>query len=146
MIRMIVRWLNGRRLQKRISSAILMVALLVSISGILGGIMMVVMSNRYNYALTNYGFSQGDIGKMMITFADTRSNLRAVIGYQDNDIVQSCYEQYGIKKQACKEYAETVKKHWFLRMKKKYLHKFKLIWTNTGKSQIRRLNWEKQRI
>ena len=77
MIQAMVKKLNGKRLRQRISSAILIVAILVSFSGILGGIAMLVMGVQYNHALTNYGFSQGDIGKMMITFADTRSNLRA---------------------------------------------------------------------
>ena len=66
MIQKLIEKLNKKRLKERISSAIVMVALIVSISGI-------VVNNRYNYALKNYGFSQGDIGKMMITFADTRS-------------------------------------------------------------------------
>lgn len=76
MIQAMVKKLNGKRLRQRISSAILIVAILVSFSGILGGTAMLVMGIQYHYALTNYGFSQGDIGKMMITFADTRSNLR----------------------------------------------------------------------
>lgn len=69
---------------------------------------MLVMGIQYHYALTNYGFSQGDIGKMMITFADTRSNLRVAIGYQDKTLVQETYEAYETKKQACKDYAATV--------------------------------------
>lgn len=109
MIKKIVKKLNQKRLQERISSAILMIALLVSISGIIGGVAMTVMSNRYNYALTNYGFAQGDIGKMMITFADTRSNMRAVIGYQDAELVEDSYNEYQQKKQACQEYTDTVK-------------------------------------
>lgn len=108
MIQAMVKKLNGKRLRQRISSAILIVAILVSFSGILGGTAMLVMGIQYHYALTNYGFSQGDIGKMMITFADTRSNLRAAIGYQDKTLVQETYEAYETKKQACKDYAATV--------------------------------------
>lgn len=108
MIQAMVKKLNGKRLRQRISSAILIVAILVSFSGILGGTAMLVMGIQYHYALTNYGFSQGDIGKMMITFADTRSNLRTAIGYQDKTLVQETYEAYETKKQACKDYAATV--------------------------------------
>lgn len=108
MIQAMVKKLNGKRLRQRISSAILIVAILESFSGILGGTAMLVMGIQYHYALTNYGFSQGDIGKMMITFADTRSNLRAAIGYQDKTLVQETYEAYETKKQACKDYAATV--------------------------------------
>lgn len=108
MIQAMVKKLNGKRLRQRISSAILIVAILVSFSGILGGAAMLVMGVQYNHALTNYGFSQGDIGKMMITFADTNSNLRAAIGYQDKTLVQETYEAYETKKQACKDYAVIV--------------------------------------
>ena len=101
--------LNKKQLRERISSAILSIALIVSISGVIGAVAMLVVGNRYDYALNNYGFSQGDIGKMMVTFADTRSNLRAVIGYDDQDLVDSCYDAYSTKKQACQEYADEVK-------------------------------------
>ena len=77
MIQKLIEKLNKKRLKERISSAIVMVALIVSISGVVGAVSGIIVSNRYNYALKNYGFSQGDIGKMMITFSDTRSYLRA---------------------------------------------------------------------
>ena len=79
MLQKIMEKLNKKQLRERISSAILSIALIVSISGVIGAVAMLVVGNRYDYALNNYGFSQGDIGKMMITFADTRSNLRAMI-------------------------------------------------------------------
>lgn len=88
MIQKLIEKLNKKRLKERISSAIVMVALIVSISGVVGAVSGIVVNNRYNYALKNYGFSQGDIGKMMITFADTRSYLRAAIGYQDEPCEQ----------------------------------------------------------
>lgn len=74
-----------------------------------GAVSGIVVSNRYNYALKNYGFSQGDIGKMMITFADTRSYLRAAIGYQDENLVNSCVENYEKKKESCQQYTKEVK-------------------------------------
>lgn len=89
MIQKLIEKLNKKRLKERISSAIVMVGLIVSISGVVGAVSGIIVSNRYNYALKNYGFSQGDIGKMMITFADTRSYLRAAIGYQDENLVNS---------------------------------------------------------
>lgn len=108
MIKKLVERLNKKRLKSRISSAIIIVALLVSISGVLGAVSEIVIANRYNYALNNYGFSQGDIGKMMITFADTRSNLRAAIGYQDANIIDSCVEAYETKKESCLQYTKDV--------------------------------------
>ena len=109
MIQKLIEKLNKKRLKERISSAIVMVALIVSISGVVGAVSGIVVSNRYNYALKNYGFSQGDIGKMMITFADTRSYLRAAIGYQDENLVNSCAENYEKKKESCQQYTKEVK-------------------------------------
>lgn len=80
-----------------------------------------MVSNRYNYALKNYGFSQGDIGKMMITFADTRSYLRAAIGYQDENLVNSCAENYEKKKESCQQYTKEVKIRFHLRMRRKFI-------------------------
>ena len=109
MIQKLIEKLNKKRLKERISSAIVMVALIVSISGVVGAVSGIVVSNRYNYALKNYGFSQGDIGKMMITFSDTRSYLRATIGYQDENLVNSCAENYEKKKESCQQYTKEVK-------------------------------------
>lgn len=109
MIQKLIEKLNKKRLKERISSAIVMVALIVSISGVVGAVSGIIVSNRYNYALKNYGFSQGDIGKMMITFSDTRSYLRATIGYQDENLVNSCAENYEKKKESCQQYTKEVK-------------------------------------
>lgn len=46
---------------------------------------------------------------MMITFADTRSYLRAAIGYQDENLVNSCVENYEKKKESCQQYTKEVK-------------------------------------
>ncbi len=108
MIQKLIEKLNKKRLKERISSAIVMVALIVSISGVVGAVSGIVVNNCYNYALKNYGFSQGDIGKMMITFADTRSYLRASIGYQDENLVNSCAENYEKKKESCQQYTKAV--------------------------------------
>lgn len=59
MIQKLIEKLNKKRLKERISSAIVMVALIVSISGVVGAVSGIVVNNRYNYALKNYGFSQG---------------------------------------------------------------------------------------
>lgn len=59
MIQKLIEKLNKKRLKERISSAIVMVALIVSISGVVGAVSGIIVSNRYNYALKNYGFSPG---------------------------------------------------------------------------------------
>ena len=66
------------KIQERLKKCFTVVALLASIAGVIGAIMMLIISTQYKHALTNYGFSQGDIGKAMIVFADARSAARGV--------------------------------------------------------------------
>ena len=48
MIQKLIEKLNKKRLIERISSAIVMVALIVSISGVVGAVSGIVVNNRYN--------------------------------------------------------------------------------------------------
>lgn len=60
------------RIKERLTKAFVMVAAITAIGAVVGLAAMLVMSNRYSSALVNYGFSQGDIGKAMITHLPTR--------------------------------------------------------------------------
>ena len=97
MIQKLIEKLNKKRLKERISSAIVMVALIVSISGVVGAVSGIIVSNRYNYALKNYGFSQGDIGKMM-------KNKKAGDSFADFVGPLGCPSEF------CKEDIEELKK------------------------------------
>ena len=60
-------------------------------------ITMIIMSRIYASTIVDYGFAQGDIGRSMAQFADCRSALRGIIGYDDqsaiNELVSS-HENY----------------------------------------------------
>ena len=75
------------RIKERLTKAFVMVAAITAIGAVVGLAAMLVMSNRYSSALVNYGFSQGDIGKAMITFANTRSATRGIIGFDEQGLV-----------------------------------------------------------
>lgn len=86
--------LKDEKIEKKLKKSFLMVSLITAVSAVLGLIALIVVSNRYSYALTNFGFAQGDIGKAMFEFADVRSSLRAVIGYDDEDAIQTVLQQH----------------------------------------------------
>lgn len=75
------------RIKKKLTSSYILISAITSIAGILGCIAMIIIANQYAYALKYYGFSQGDIGKALITFADCRSATRSIIGYTDKEVV-----------------------------------------------------------
>lgn len=85
---------KDERIEKKLTKSFLTVSLITAVSAVLGLIALIVVANRYSYALTNFGFSQGDIGKAMFEFADVRSSLRAVIGYDDPDAIDSVLKQH----------------------------------------------------
>ena len=92
------------KIQERLKKCFTVVALLASIAGVIGAIMMLIIATQYKHALTNYGFSQGDIGKAMIVFADARSAARGVIGYNDTDMITTMKQIHDEKKQKFDDY------------------------------------------
>ena len=91
------------RIEKKLTASIVKVAILSAIAAVISLIALIVISNRYSYALTNFGFAQGDIGKAMFEFADVRSSLRAAIGYDDVDAIESVVKQHAEVKEAFEE-------------------------------------------
>lgn len=101
--------LKNMRIRKRLTTGFVLVTAMTAAVAVIACIVMIVMSNQYSYALTNYGFVQGDIGKMMTEFADTRSDTRAVVSYTDMAAVSSYKSSHDEKKQKVQQYVETVR-------------------------------------
>lgn len=98
------------KIKKRLTSGFRTVVLISGVAGILGLIAMFVISARYNNALVNYGFSQGDIGEVMTCYAETRSTLRAAIGYNSDEAIESQIKQHDIYRERFQKYLEKAGK------------------------------------
>ncbi len=85
---------QNERIDKRLTKSFVLVSSIAALASVIGVIVLIVMVNRYSYALTNFGFAQGDIGKAMFEFADVRSSLRAAIGYDDQDAIDLVTRQH----------------------------------------------------
>jgi len=94
----------NQSIEKKLTSAMFKVAAMVALAALVGLIALVVISNRYSYALKNFGFAQGDIGMAMFEFADVRSSLRAVIGYDDEEAIATVVQQHEENKVKFEEY------------------------------------------
>lgn len=99
---------KGNGIKDRLTKGFVKVAFLGSIASVIGCIAIFVMSSQYNNALVNYGFSQGDIGKAMAVLTESRSSLRAAIGYADEGKIDDVVETYEIKKEAFDTYIADV--------------------------------------
>lgn len=101
---------NQEKIEKRLTKSFVMISAISAVAAIVGLIAMIVVAARYSYALTNFGFAQGDIGKALFVFADTRSSLRAVIGYDDEEAIANVLQQHEANKKLFKEYFAEVEK------------------------------------
>lgn len=100
--------LKKMQIKKRLTTGFIMVSVITAIAAVIGCIAMVVVADRYAGALDDYGFAQGDIGKAMVTFSDTRSATRAAVGYDEASAIQEAVAVHDEKKAKFKEYMEVV--------------------------------------
>lgn len=96
------------KIRERLSKSYLQVVFIASISAIVGIIALLVMTRMYNNALNNYGFSQGDIGKAMTAFSGARSEVRAAVGYMDEDIISDAKDTYYTRKDSFQQYLDDI--------------------------------------
>lgn len=95
-------------IEKKLTRSFFKVASISAAVALFGLIALIVISNRYSYALKNFGFAQGDIGKALFEFADSRSSLRAAIGYDDEDAIATVVQQHNENKVLFEEYFATI--------------------------------------
>lgn len=81
--------MKNRNLGKRLISTFLLVTVLSSIAGICGLVVMRNMNDSYSKALSNYGFTQGDIGLFNTEFNSSRAIIRDVITSDVPDLIDT---------------------------------------------------------
>lgn len=90
--------MKTKNIKAKISTAFNTLIILATVINLLGLSIIFIMSNRYQYTLTNYAFPQGDIGRAMTAFADTRSATRGAIGYDDEQKIADILATHDAKK------------------------------------------------
>lgn len=81
--------LNNLQIRDRLVRAFVTVACIMTAVSAIILITMFVISQLYSSALINYGFAQGDIGRAMAQFADSRSAMRGIIGYDEQTAIDT---------------------------------------------------------
>lgn len=97
-------------IRKRLSKGFSLITRVCCIALVLCDIAIFAMSSLYERGMSNYGFSQGDIGKAMVTFSEARSSLRAVISYKSTTEINSEKKEYQTKKQLFDNFLSEVEK------------------------------------
>ncbi len=99
---------KDERMEKRLQKSFVMVTVMAAVAAIIALAALIIVSNRYSYALTQYGFSQGDIGNAMAAFADARSSTRTVIAYSNKELVSKNLTAHYDNKAKFQEYFEKM--------------------------------------
>lgn len=81
--------LNNLQIRDRLVRAFVTIAGILTIVSAITLITMSVILQLYSSALVNYGFAQGDIGRAMTHFADSRSAMRGIIGYTQQSAIDT---------------------------------------------------------
>ena len=97
-------------IRKRLSKGFSLITRVCCIALVLCDSAIFAMSSLYEHGMSNYGFSQGDIGKAMVTFSEARSSLRAVISYKSTTQINSEKKEYQTKKQLFGTFLSEVEK------------------------------------
>ena len=77
------------RIGKRLILTFVLVALISSIGGIAGLIVTNLTIDRYNHALTGYGFTQGDMGLFNTEFNSGRAIIRDIIFSDETETINT---------------------------------------------------------
>lgn len=91
--------LNNMQIKERLTKAFLVVAGMLTLVSVIGLVTLIIVSNTYPKALVDYGFAQGDVGKAMAVFADTRSALRGAIGYERQEDIDKMVNEHANSKE-----------------------------------------------
>ena len=79
------RRLKDLTIRKKLHNSFLILSLIGIISGLIGLVFIQKTTTDYKYALINYGFSQGDIGKLGIEIEKSNSLVRDTLFLTDSD-------------------------------------------------------------
>lgn len=105
----IIKKLEAFRIERRLSGGFFITTAITSIGAVIGVIALLIISNRYTYALQYYGFAQGDIGKAVIAFSEARSATRGIIGYVDENTIATLMQNRLDAKADLEEYLPKVR-------------------------------------
>ena len=97
-----------QRIKEQLTRGFVKVAIIGAVAAIIGIGALLLAAAQYEKALNRYGFTQGDIGKAIAAFSESRSALRAVVGYDDEAVIEKQIELHDQKKAAFEAYIEEL--------------------------------------
>ena len=85
---------KGMRIKERLNKAFNMIICISAIGAVFGIIALIVVVTNFKNAMENYALPQGDIALFMNEYAECRSNMRGIIGYEDQELIDTLMKKY----------------------------------------------------
>lgn len=101
---------KGMRIEKRLRKAFNLISIISTMVSVVGLIALIVVSVNFKNAMNNYALPQGDIALFMNEYAECRSNMRGIIGYEDQSMIDSLVEKHTVRKQTTYERLAEIEK------------------------------------
>ena len=102
--------LKNLKIGKKLLISFIAISLLASVAGIASMFILRYVDNEYSFALSRYGFSQGDIGKAMLTFSNNNASLRDITSLTDAALIQEAKDEVAENDEKYTEYEAVVEK------------------------------------
>ena len=90
---------KGMRIEKRLKKAFNIVSIIAALVSLVGLVAIIVVTSNFRNAMDNYALPQGDIALFMNEYAECRSNMRGIIGYEDQDLIDTLLEKHAVRKE-----------------------------------------------
>lgn len=85
---------RGMKIKERLKKAFNMIIVINAIGMVFGIIALIVVIGNFKKAMENYALPQGDIALFMNEYAECRSNMRGIIGYEDQETIDLLMEKH----------------------------------------------------
>lgn len=98
------------RIGVKLFLSFIIVAVLASVASVIALGTNMHLDKQYDTALEYYGFAQGDIGKALAVFIDSRRCVRDIVSYTDESIVNEAKQQLSTNMDKLDGYLDTIDK------------------------------------
>lgn len=99
---------KGMRIEERLRKAFNIIIAIASVGSIAGIIAILVVVANFKSSMKNYALPQGDIALFMNEYAESRSNTRGIIGYEDQALIDQLVTKHDARVKNTKARFEAI--------------------------------------
>lgn len=101
---------KGMLIEARLKKAFNYIITIASIGSIVGLLSLIIVVGNFEKAMKNYALPQGDIALFMNEYAESRSNTRGIIGYEDQAQIDLMVSKHDERVEKSYERLEAIEK------------------------------------